>query len=218
MEQSSFSIQLVGQNWQALPQKALFWMEQNALLISDLHLGRAAHLRKNGYALNESAHLLDIQNIQSLLSQQNYKTIYILGDLFHSHTLGNDSFLKELICESNANWILIKGNHDVFENEVYLELGFNEVFTELKFDHQILLKHEPSTQDLKRYFCISGHLHPGYRIRGKAKQAITLPCFYFGKQQIILPAIGMLTGLYRLKKRLKNEVFVVCHPKGVQSV
>jgi len=216
--QKSFSIQLHEQNWQALPQKALYWIEQNALLLSDLHLGRAAHLRKNGYALNESAHLSDMENIQSLMNQHDFKTIYVLGDLFHSHTLGNDSFLKDLLKESSASWILIKGNHDVFENEIYLEMGFEEVFTELKFENKILLKHEPSDQDLKRYFCISGHLHPGFRIQGKAKQAFTLPCFYFGQQQIVLPAMGMLTGLYRLKKRLKSEVFVICHPGGVQSV
>lgn len=216
--QNSFSIQLLRQTWQALPQKALYWMEQNALLLSDLHLGRAAHLRKHGYALNESAHLADLQNIESLINQRNLKTVYVLGDLFHSHTLGDQSSIAALIHSSSAQWILIKGNHDVFDNEVYFTIGFSEVHVELEIDKHFLLKHEPSESDLSQFFCISGHLHPGYRIHGKAKQSITLPCFYFGEKQIILPAMGMLTGLYRLKKKAKNEVFVVCHPRGVQPV
>jgi len=216
--ETSFSIQLVGQNWQALPEKALFWIEENALLLSDLHLGRAAHLRKHGYALADHAHIPDILNLKTLLAKRDFKTIYVLGDLFHSHTLGDLSLIESLIQESQSKWVLIKGNHDVFEEKTYLKMGFHQVKTEFVLGGKVLLKHEPEVEDLERYFCISGHVHPGYRIQGKAKQAITLPCFYFTDEQIILPAIGMLTGYHRLKRKSKKEIFVVCHAHGVQSI
>jgi DNA ligase-associated metallophosphoesterase len=216
--QNSFSIQFLDQSWQALQQKALFWINQKALLISDLHLGRAAHLRKHGYALSEEAHSSDLSNIESLINNYEARIIYVLGDLFHSHTLGDISGITKLIKDSGLEWILIKGNHDVFKDEIYFKLGFAQVLDELIIDKQFLLKHEPSKSDLINFFCISGHLHPGYRLYGKAKQSITLPCFYFGDRQIILPAMGMLTGLYRLKQKSKKEVFVVCHPGGVQPV
>lgn len=215
--QSSYSISSQNQTWQTLPERILYWVEQNAICLADLHLDRAAHLRKNGFPLPDIAHEQDLLKLEKVCKSLNANKVYVLGDLFHSHTLGQFNPFRHVIEQSAAEWILIKGNHDVFEDEVYLEMGFSRVETSLIVD-QILLKHEPNSEDLEQQFCISGHVHPGYQLSGKGRQSIKLPCFYFGRKQLILPAFSNLTGLFKVKHQEKLDSIVVCHQDMVRKV
>lgn len=47
-------------------QRAVFWPAQMALLLSDLHLGKAAHFRKNGIALPTQVTMQDIQRLKNI--------------------------------------------------------------------------------------------------------------------------------------------------------
>jgi hypothetical protein len=48
---------------------------------------------------------------------------------------------------------------------------------------------------------------------GKGRQAITLPCFYFGKQQGLLPAFGAFTGIARIRPKKNDRVYVIAENK-----
>lgn len=216
--QTIYSISLNGENFQALPQKALFWIGEQALLISDLHLGRAAHLRKSGFALTDMVHEKDMAKLAAVATQKEAKTIYILGDLFHSRSKGDTTVLETIIKDSKANWILVKGNHDVFTDEYYLSIGFQKVVSRILVRNKVLLIHEPDNKDLKSYLCISGHVHPGFRIKGRAKQSLKLPCFYIKKSQIILPALGETTGLFTVNLKGPQEWVIVCYKQMLKSI
>jgi metallophosphoesterase superfamily enzyme len=45
-------------------QRALFWKETSALILSDLHLGKTAHFRKNGIPLPANIILEDLKDYQ----------------------------------------------------------------------------------------------------------------------------------------------------------
>ena len=51
--------QLLGQNFSVHSEKGLFWEEQHALIISDVHLGKAGHFRKHGVPIPRQIHVLD---------------------------------------------------------------------------------------------------------------------------------------------------------------
>jgi metallophosphoesterase superfamily enzyme len=50
-----------------LPQKAFFLPHFYTIVISDVHLGKSAHFRKNGIPLTEASQQQDLQNIQNLI-------------------------------------------------------------------------------------------------------------------------------------------------------
>ena len=62
---------------------------------------------------------------------------------------------------------------------------------------------------------LSGHLHPGVNLRGKARQSVTLPCFYFGEQAGLLPAFGTFTGIARIQPKKNDKVFAIVEDKVI---
>jgi uncharacterized protein len=63
------------------------------------------------------------------------------------------------------------------------------------------------------HYNLAGHIHPGVSLRGKGRQSLTLPCFYFGRHQALLPAFGVFTGLARIKPVKEDKVFVIVEDK-----
>jgi metallophosphoesterase superfamily enzyme len=104
-------------------------------------------------------------------------------------------------------WTLVLGNHDIIHRRYYSSLGFS-YSKELKLTENIELLHE-AKEDTENFCTISGHLHPGVELRGKGRQKLVLPCFYFGDTSCILPAMGKFTGLARLQLKAESgDVFV----------
>ena len=66
------------------------------------------------------------------------------------------------------------------------------------------------------YYNLAGHIHPGVRMIGGGRQIITLPCFYFGEKQGLLPAFGIFTGLKRITPEKNDKVFVIAENRIVE--
>jgi len=74
--------------------------------------------------------------------------------------------------------------------------------------NNIAITHHPDATD-KKVYNLAGHVHPGFRLSGKAKQALTLPCFYFGEDGGLLPAFGAFTGLSRIEPKVNDQIYVI---------
>lgn len=174
-------------------QKAIYWPKNKSLFIADLHLGKINHFRKAGIALPPQAAEQNISNLASLIQKYDVQKVIFLGDLFHSYK--NDewnSFVHFLETYPQIEYILVQGNHDIFPSQEY-EKAKLILVDELRIG-PFLCTHYPleSIQDGEYNLC--GHIHPGVVLRGKGKQRLKLPCFYFKKNQGILPAFGTFTG------------------------
>ena len=64
--------------------KSIFWKEQECLIVSDLHLGKAGHFRKAGIPISSKVHVEDLDRLDLLLNTYQPKRLVMLGDLFHS--------------------------------------------------------------------------------------------------------------------------------------
>jgi uncharacterized protein len=73
----------------------------------------------------------------------------------------------------------------------------------------LILSHEPMDSIPSGKYNLAGHIHPGIHLRGKARQTLTLPCFYFGANHGLLPAFGSFTGLACVKPKKNDRVYVV---------
>jgi DNA ligase-associated metallophosphoesterase len=206
-----FNYQFLDQNFLLLPQKALFWQEQEILVVADVHLGKVGHFRKAGIAIPRSLEQEDLSMLSDIIHLYHPKKIIFLGDLFHSEHNNDWDWLvlwRDLFKE--IEMVLVRGNHDIIADRFYLNANFSLLDT-----YQLgsfLFIHEPlplkKLQEETRYV-ISGHIHPGVKLRGKGRQFLTLPCFHFGKQQAILPAFGKFTGKVCLRCDESDRIFGV---------
>ncbi len=67
------------------PERCIFWEDEKALILSDLHLGKTGHFRKSGIGVPQSIFKEDLQRLFSLIQFFKPVQLLIVGDLFHSH-------------------------------------------------------------------------------------------------------------------------------------
>lgn len=197
-----------------LPEKAIWIPEKNALLLSDLHLGKVDHFRKNGVAIPHAAGKGDLDLLADLMARFEIEHCYLLGDLFHSdHNAEWDRFVTWTQKQSSSLY-LVEGNHDILSKQRYDDCGL-EVKASMELE-SLLLTHEPLENIPGDFFNIAGHIHPGIRLSGKGRQSLRLPCFFKQQQQLILPAFGSFTGLYVMSPKENDEVFAIADGQVVK--
>jgi len=204
--EGAIDIRLKGEVLMLLPQKAIFWKSESLLLIADVHLGKAGHFRKNGLAVPGNLHHGDLQKLELLISSCRPKTILFLGDLFHSEVNAEWYVFADWVKKfDKIDFTLIVGNHDILPEKSYQDLNFH--LTARLAIGPFSFTHEPTPES--DHYNFAGHIHPGIRLRGAAKQGMVLPCFYFKQDHAILPAFGRFTGLFMMKKWQKDRVFAI---------
>ncbi len=207
---------LQGETLYLLPQRAIYWPSQSALLVADLHLGKSGHFQKHGIPIPGEVLFRDLQQLGDLLQDWKPKRLLILGDLFHSRYNQEWEIFSDFLGEFPCQTELIRGNHDVLEQEDYrrAELMVHEA------SHSIgpfLLQHEPALGEsltMERYV-LCGHLHPGIRMIGGGRQSLRFPCFHFGATQGILPAFGQFTGLSIRYPETGDQVYAIVEEEVV---
>jgi DNA ligase-associated metallophosphoesterase len=199
-------IELAGEPFCLLPQKAVYRPAKNQLIIADVHLGKATHFRKSGIAMPDQSHLKDLDTLEYLLRTFSPETVLLLGDLFHSDYNREWLWFRSLIQEFPAvQFLLVEGNHDILPPEAYSIPNLSR--TEVLEEEHFLFSHHPLKDIAKLNIC--GHVHPGIRITGMARQSMKFPCFYLDKTHFILPAFGNLTGLFLLEQEESAVCFIV---------
>jgi len=207
--------------------RTMFWEEERALILSDLHFGKTGHFRKSGIAIPPSVYKEDLQRLVIQIQYFQPGELIIVGDMFHSH--GNkelDLFLKWRSDLSGINIRLIRGNHDILKDEWYQQAGIDLSSQTLSrkdfhFVHDIsdqLNRKEGFIQNVnkERSYFFSGHMHPGIRINGIGKQSLCFPCFYFSKKYAVLPAFSRFTGVAMIYPEAEEEVFAIVNQELIQ--
>jgi uncharacterized protein len=101
---------------------------------------------------------------------------------------------------------LIRGNHDKRAGDPPADLGI-EVVAEPLLMGPFALQHEPDAHP--SHHVLAGHVHPVYRLRGKGRQSLRLPCFQLGPRVSLLPAFGAFTGGYRVEPDANHRILVI---------
>jgi DNA ligase-associated metallophosphoesterase len=198
------------QTWLLSAHRAVFWKEEQALIVSDLHLGKSAHFRKAGIAVPANIGQDDLFRLQQLITIYNPAQVIIVGDMFHSSHNNDVPYFKLWRQQfGHIRFKLVKGNHDILGEESYAALTV-EVYDTLQIG-DIHFVHEPCEDADDTKYTFSGHLHPGVAVAGAGRQRLRLPCFYFGRNCSILPAFGRFTGLVMLDPAMADAVFVIAN-------
>ncbi|MCI4671670.1 MAG: ligase-associated DNA damage response endonuclease PdeM [Bacteroidia bacterium] len=212
---SKIEITLQGETLQLLSERAIWWPEQGALLLADLHLGKSGHFRSHGIAIPNQVNANTLQRFEKLVSTYQPRKVIFLGDLFHSrYNKEWEAFCASLNRNKTRN-ILIKGNHDILTAEHYAQAKM-EVFEHCYSLGPFTLCHEPLDQKIEGKYSLSAHIHPGVRLVGSGRQKLSLPCFFFGEQEGILPAFGSFTGLYMMDATEAKAIFAIVEEQVIQ--
>jgi uncharacterized protein len=202
-------VEILQEEFELLPQKALWWSAQKTLLLADMHFGKINHFRKAGIPVPVKANTQNWETLIEVVKQKMPERMICIGDLFHSHYNSDwesvGAFTRNF---PQVSFELVTGNHDMLSDHQYLR---NRIIVH-KENLQIgsfTFSHFPVGEIPHGKYVLSGHLHPGVRLVGKGKQSMTLPCFYLGTHQGYLPAFGMFTGIARIKPKATDRIFAI---------
>ncbi|MDB6141062.1 MAG: putative phosphoesterase [Pseudomonas sp.] len=205
-----YALTLAGAELWLLADKAVYYPARRALLIADAHFGKAAAYRKLGQPVPQGTTHSNLQRLDALLADYRCEHLIFLGDFLHapgSHAATTLAALLDWRSKHNDLKItLIRGNHDKRAGDPPAALLF-EVVSEPLLLGPFALQHEPDPHPT--HHVLAGHVHPVYRLQGKGRQSLRLPCFYLREQVTLLPAFGAFTGGMDIKPDADGRVFVV---------
>lgn len=195
-------------------ERAIYWQKQEMLIISDLHIGKSAHFRKNGIQVPATVGLTDLQRLSALMREFDPKVLLVTGDMFHNNINSDaNAFQEWRKTYPMLKVILVKGNHDDLKKEDYEALGIEVHARELCITPFRFIHDKPKVNDA--FYNISGHIHPGVAIYGKARQRLRFPCFYFGRNCAVMPAFSVFTGLKILHPEAEERFYAITPEKVI---
>lgn len=185
---------------------AVYWPAHKALFVADTHIGKVMHFRKNGIALPAEVRFAFYEKIDTLLKQFTVKTLYFLGDLFHSDYNTEWDYFENWSNQQSFDKVLIQGNHDILPPSLFERAGIT-VFSKRECPPFVLTHHPLKNTTPLVNLC--GHIHPGIRLKGIGGQSLKTSCFYQKPYQLILPAFGDFTGNYLIKPKAEEQVYAL---------
>lgn len=186
----------------------MYWEEEKMLILSDPHFGKTGHFRKSGIQVPQKVFQDDLHTFFEVIQFFKPKKVLVTGDLFHSsHNKEINWFADWRNNFKNLSVILVRGNHDILDDETYAASGVEVIETEWVVGN-FCFTHDVAKASSEHYI-FSGHIHPSVRISGKGKQSLRLPCFYFGNNNAILPAFGKFTGNATIQTGKQDKVFAI---------
>jgi uncharacterized protein len=192
--------------------RLIFWEEESAIILSDMHFGKVSHFRKHGIALPTDIIKEDIQTLFDAIQFFKPKKVIIVGDLFHSVANNEHELFSRWRNDlADVEFILVKGNHDIVSNKWYKDAKFVVVKNFLKIKNFIFV-HEKEEYKKKldaNEYLICGHVHPAIVLKGVGKQSLKFNCFFFSENYMLLPAFGKFTGNFLIKTKKNDTVFAI---------
>ena len=168
----------------ALPVGALYAPAAEALVVSDLHLGKAERMARREGVLAPPYEIEDtLTRLSDAIDAAKPRLVICLGDSFDDDLVAialPDTARASLShMMAGRRWIWIAGNHDPAPPDLGGACLAEHRIGALVFRHIA----EPTATGE-----VSGHYHPKVRLRGRRR------CFLVDRNRAILPSFGAYTG------------------------
>ncbi|TVR94534.1 MAG: ligase-associated DNA damage response endonuclease PdeM [Wenzhouxiangellaceae bacterium] len=178
-----------------MAERAVWWPEQQALLLADVHLGKDQVFRRQGLAVPAGVLQTDLGNISALLAKTQARRLIILGDWVHAPPAAGDDWSEQVAVWRSQHLELtidlIVGNHDRQLDHWLPRWGMSARTEPWMFGGLALCHAWHPRLDTPG---LSGHLHPG-AVLGNGRDRLRLPAFLLSDRHLVLPAFGRFTGL-----------------------
>jgi hypothetical protein len=182
---------------------ALYWPEENLLVIADLHLEKGSAFARRGVLLPPYDTAVTLARLARLIEHYAPRRVIALGDSFHDGggpgRLSDTSRAALATLQRGRDWIWIAGNHDPDPAQ---DIGGG--FAATLAIGPLTFRHEPSPQPCAGE--IAGHLHPVARVAGRGR-AVSRRCFASDGRRMVMPAFGAYAGGLNVRDRAFIAVF-----------
>jgi uncharacterized protein len=216
-------ITLAGEIVYLLPTRALFWPRMGALIVADLHLGKADVFRARGIPIPAGssaqtlARLTHARAIAEEISTARVTQIIVLGDFFHAKESLNETVLQSLQTWRETHHdiaiTIVEGNHDQHAGTKHLaQISDIRIVDEPFNIAPFAFAHHPPDKVQRDGYTLYGHIHPCTLLRSSVDR-MRVPCFVFGSQSGVLPAFGAFTGGHIVSPEPDQTVYAIAEPK-----
>lgn len=199
-----FEIALAGERAVLLPEHALWLPAFDALLVADLHWGKAAAFRAANVPVPSGTTAADLARLTRVLAATRATRLIVLGDLIHArHGRHADTMATIAAWRAEHTQLaidLVRGNHDAHAGDPPDDLEIRCV--DALALGPFACVHEPDERD--DGYVLAGHVHPHVSLSARGKQHVRLACFAFGPLRGVLPAFSSFTG-GGMYERLHND-------------
>ncbi|WP_435360568.1 metallophosphoesterase [Haloarchaeobius sp. DFWS5] len=188
--------------------RAAYFPDADALVLADLHLGRA-HTSNVDFPLNEGHETLD--RLDALLEQFSPETVVFAGDVLHSFKTvpvpAREALdrLTERV-EREATLVVVRGNHD----EQLDRVSDGEVVDSHRLSDGTVVCHGHEAPDIDsdatpgRY--VVGHNHPTIEIESRRYPCLLYgPNCYRGGDVVMLPSFTTLAAGVLVNRKRAND-------------
>jgi uncharacterized protein len=207
---NDITIDLAGEALVLMPEAALFWPRESALIIADPHFGKAAAFRARGVPVPETTTYDNLRRLDSALARTSARRLVVLGDFLHARQGRSETLLASVAAwrgrHADLPILLVRGNHDDRAGDPPDEWDV-ECQEEPVCCPPFVWRHEPEAS--AEGYVLAGHVHPAVNLAGTGGLSATLPCFYFGRDYGLLPAFGDFTGTGVVRPRVADRVYVL---------
>ena len=216
------TVVVADQELNLLAERAAYWAERRMLLVADAHFGKAATFRARGVPVPHGTTADNLARLDALIARWKVEHIVFLGDFLHAREAQAQATIAALAQwrarHADVAMTLVRGNHDAHAGDPPAHLAI-DVVDESWTVGPFSMRHHPEPCD--RGYVLAGHLHPGYRLDGRAGDGVRVPCFWFGceagSRVGVLPAFGAFTGTWIVDALPADRVFVVA-PDAVHAI
>jgi DNA ligase-associated metallophosphoesterase len=193
-----------------LPEKAVYVPALDAVLVSDVHLGKSETFQQCGVPVSSQVNEDTLQRLAGVCDRTQAQQLFILSDLFHSRAGLVDEVIDrwlKFLSQTQVEAHLILGNHDRPLRDCMSQLSLTCQTRPVEVATWIL-SHEPLPWASGINIC--GHIHPCVWLGGRGDR-LRLPCFYWEHQahRLILPAFGEFTGGHNVPLNAQVTAYVV---------
>jgi len=201
---------------------ALHFVDESALLLSDLHYGVEAEMLRGGVWIpNRST--ARTEKVLKLIKQTKSKRLILLGDVKHQvphNSKQQRTDLEQFFMATTriATVEIIPGNHDgglkdIAPSDVIFHKSTGSVIGNIGLSHGHAW---PSQEVMNSELLVMGHEHPALSFRDRLDKLHSEPCWLRAsmiehekydkvpKQLIVMPAFGELAGRTMNREPLKG--------------
>lgn len=201
-----------------LPGRAAFAPDEGALLVADVHFGKAASFRRLGVPVPSGTTAETLAALDALLDGTRASRLVFVGDLLHAARGRTPAVVAAVAAwrtrHAGVDMLLVRGNHDRHAGDPPAEWRIEAVDAPWPLAGRLVVVHEP--EPVPGAYAIAGHVHPAVVIGGRARDRLRLPCFHFGPQVAVLPAFGAFTGAHVVTPAPGDRVFAVAADRVVE--
>jgi DNA ligase-associated metallophosphoesterase len=179
---------------------AVYWPDEDTLIVADLHLEKSSSFATRGVMLPPYDTATTLGSLAEVILRHNPARVIALGDSFHDNDGGNrltpENRAALAALQAGREWHWVSGNHDPEQID-----GVGGIFSRGLRIGGLSFRHQPAGEENE----VVGHFHPVASISARGR-TMRLRCFAVSPGRMILPAFGSLTGGLDVRTSVFAEV------------